>query len=56
MSALVTGNSDALNIFFDGGINDYLSRSVVAKMNDFNAGILKNPSHDINGGIVAVKQ
>ena len=56
MAALVTGYADTLRIFFNGGVNNFLDRPVMPQVNDFNACVLQNPSHDVDGSIMAVKK
>lgn len=34
MPALIGGNGDALHVFLNGGVDDFIDRSVVAEMND----------------------
>ena len=56
VTALVGGNGDALHIFLQSGIDNLLHRAVMAKVNHLGAGRLHDPPHDIDRGIMAVKQ
>ncbi len=56
MAALITRYRDSLDILFNGSFHDLLNRSVVSEMNHFYAGVLENPAHDIDGGIMAVEK
>ena len=56
MAALVRGDGNALRIFLQGGVDDLLHRTVMAEVDDFGAGALKNPAHDVDRGIVAIEQ
>ena len=56
MATLVGTDSDALRIFFNGRINNFLDLPVVPKVDDFHAGRLKNAPHDVDRRIMAIKQ
>jgi hypothetical protein len=55
MAALITRYGYPLNILFNSGFGDFRDGSVVAQMDDFGAGVLKNPPDDIDGGVMPVK-
>src|SRR4029079_11537821 len=56
MPALVTGNSNALDIFFNGRFNNFPYTPVVAKVNDLGALTLKYATHNINGSIMSIEK
>ena len=56
VSPLVGGDSNALGIFVDGRVDDFLDRSVVAEVDDLGTGRLQYPSHDVDGRVVPIKQ
>ena len=56
MAALIGGDRNAVRIFLEGGIDDFLNRAVMAEMNDLNPGGLEDAAHDVDGGVVAVEQ
>ena len=56
VSALVAGDGNALRIFLYGRFHYFLCRAIVAKVNDFCAFGLHDSSHNVDGGIVAVKK
>ena len=56
VAALVGGDGNALNIFLQGGIDNFLHRAVMTEMDNFHSGGLENAAHDVDGGIVAVKE
>jgi len=56
MSALITGNRYSLGIFLYGRIHDFSGRSIMPDVDDFGSGVLQNSSHDVDGGIMPVKQ
>jgi hypothetical protein len=56
MATLVTGYRNPLGIFFNGSIDDFLNRSIVSQMDDFDARILQDSAHDINGRIMAIEK
>ena len=56
MAALVTGNCNALHIFFNSTFNNFCNTSVMTKMNYFCAFALHYPAHNIYCRIMPVKQ
>lgn len=56
MPTLVTGNGNAMHIFFYGTFYNLMHAAVVAQVDDLRTLALQNTPHDIDGGIVAVKQ
>ncbi len=56
VAALVRGDGNGLYVFLNGGVDDFVYRAVVSEMNDFGSGGLNNTAHDVDGGIVAIKQ
>ena len=55
VSALVTGNGNALRVFFNSGFYNFLDAPVMSQMNDLGSLLLQDPTHDINSRIVPVK-
>ena len=53
---LVRGDGNALDIFLDGRIDNFLDRAVVAQMDDLGARTLHDAAHDVDGGIVPIKK
>ena len=53
---LVGRQGNPLGIFLDGGVDDFFGAAVVSKVDDLGSGALHDASHDIDGGIVAVKK
>ena len=56
MTALVARYRNALDIFFDGSIDDFIHRPVVPQVDDFNPGSLEDAAHDVYSGVMAVKK
>jgi hypothetical protein len=56
MTTLVAGDSDTLHIFFDGAFHDLGYTAVVPEVDDLGSFALQYAAHDIDGGIMAVKQ
>ncbi len=56
MPPLIGGHGDALDVFLQGGVDDFLHRAVVSQMDDLGAGRLHDPSHDVDGRVMAVKK
>src|SRR5690606_21827983 len=56
MASLIGGNGNSLYIFLNGAIDNFLHLSVMGKMDNFTAGGLYDPPHDIDGGIMSVKE
>jgi hypothetical protein len=54
--ALVAGHGDALGVLLDGAFDNLLCRAVVPQVNDFGAGGLHDAPHDVDGGVVPIKQ
>ena len=55
MSPLIRGNGNTLHIFLNSGIDNFLSRAVMAQMNNFCARALHDSPHDVNCGIMPIK-
>ncbi len=55
MAALITGYGYPLDILFNSSVNDLLYRPVVAQVNNFSAGALKNSAKNIDGSVMAVE-
>ena len=56
VAALVGGDRNALRVLLDCGVHDLPHRAVVAQVDDLGAVRLEDAAHDVDGGIVAVKQ
>ena len=56
VTALVRGDADALRVFLQGGIDDLLHRTVMAKVNHLGTSRLQNAAHDVDRRIVAIEQ
>jgi hypothetical protein len=56
MAALVGADGNTLGILLQGCRNHFIDRTVVAQVNDLSAHALQNTAHDIDGGVVAIKQ
>jgi hypothetical protein len=56
VSALVRGNGDAVSVFLDGCADNVQHAAVMPEVYDFRSLGLDQPAHDIDRGIVAVKQ
>ena len=56
VAALVGGDRDALGVLLDRGVDDLLDRAVVAEMDHLGPLRLQDAAHDVDGGIVTVKQ
>lgn len=56
VSTLVTGHSDCLSIFLNGGVHDFFHTAVMTQVNYFNSGRLNNPAHDVDGSIMAIEK
>ena len=48
VAALIGADRDALGIFFDCRIDNFPHRPVVAEVNDFRTGCLKDAAHDVD--------
>ena len=56
VAALIRGDADALHVFLQRGIDDFLHRAVVAEVDDLGTGRLQDAAHDVDRRIVAVEQ
>ncbi len=56
MPALVAGNGNAVCIFLNSTFHNFVYAAVMAQVNDLGPLALQNTTHNINGGIVPVKQ
>jgi hypothetical protein len=56
VTALVGGEGNGVCVLLNGTINHGLRRLIVAKVNHFCSRGLNQATHDVDGGIVAVKQ
>ena len=56
MAALVRADGDALHVFLQRGGDDFVDRAVMAQVNHLGAHALQNTSHDVDGGVMPVKQ
>ncbi len=56
MTALVAGDGDALNIFFNGTFHNFMNTSVMTQVNDLRALALKDASHDIDCRVMPVEE
>ena len=56
MSPLIGGHRNGLSIFLNGTIYNLLHRTVMSQVNNFTTRGLDNPSHNIDSGIVAIKE
>src|SRR5687768_1829669 len=56
MPALVTGNRYCLCIFFNRGFYNFLHRTVMAQVDDLRSFALHDAAHNINSGVMPVKQ
>ena len=56
MSTLVGADGDALHVFLQSRSHDFIDRTVVPQMDDLSAHALQDAAHDVDGGIVSVKQ
>ena len=54
--ALVGGHGDGLGVFLDGRGDHLVHAAVVPQVDDFASGFLHDAPHDVDGGVVAVKQ
>ena len=48
VAALIRSDRNALNVFLQSRINDFLHRTVMAEVNHLGTGSLHNPPHDID--------
>ena len=56
MPALVRGHGDGVCIFLYGAIDHFGHAPVVPQVNHLHPCCLDDPSHDVDGGVVAVKK
>src|SRR6187549_3157171 len=56
VASLVTGNSDPLNIFFNGTFHNFSNTPVMPQMDDLCTLGLHDPAHDIDSSIMPVEQ
>ena len=56
VAALVGGDGDALHVFLDRRVDDFIDRAIVAEVDDFDAAGLQDAAHDVDRGIMAVEQ
>ena len=56
VTALVGADRNALHVFLQGGGDHVIDRAVVTQVNHLSAHALQNASHDVDGGIVTIKQ
>ena len=56
MAALVRTDGNALHVFLQSGSDHLVNRAVVAEVYHFSAHALQDAAHDVDGGVVAVKQ
>ena len=54
--ALIGGDRNALHVFLQSGIDDFLHRAVMPEVNHLGTGGLHNPPHDVDRRVMAVKQ
>jgi hypothetical protein len=56
MPALVRRNGNALHVFLNGTFHDLSNGTVMAEMDDLCTFALHDAAHDINSGIMSIKQ
>ncbi len=56
MTALITRYGHALDIFLNGGIHNFQSRTVMPQVYHLNTGVLEYSAHNVDRGIVTVKK
>jgi hypothetical protein len=56
VTALIGADCDAVGIFLDRRPHNIVDTAVVAEMDNLSAACLYQASHDIDGGIMAIKQ
>ena len=56
VSALVAAHCNCVGIFLDGGCDDVGDRAVVSEVNDLGPSCLDQPAHDVDRGVVPIKQ
>ena len=55
MSALVGGNGNTMDIFFNSTFNNFMSTPVMTQMNYFSTLTLHDPAHNIDRSIMPVE-
>src|SRR5690606_39030401 len=56
MPTLVRGDGDGMGVFFNGAFYYFVDAPVMPQVDDLRAFGLEDPAHDIDGGIMAVKE
>jgi len=56
MAALIRRDRDAMRVFLERAVHDLLHRAVVSQMDHLAAHGLQDATHDVDRGVVAVKQ
>ena len=56
MPALVGAQRNALRVFLQGGAHHLIDRTVVAQVNHLRAHALQDATHDVDSGVMPVKQ
>jgi hypothetical protein len=56
VAALVGGHRDALSVFLQRCVHDFIHRAVVAEVDHLDAGGLQDAPHDVDRGVMAVEQ
>ncbi len=56
MATLITGYGNALHVFLNGTVHNFGGGAVVAEVNHFGSRRLHQPTHQINGRIMAVEK
>jgi hypothetical protein len=56
VSALVTGNGNALRVFFNSRFYNFLDAAVMPQVNDLGSLLLEDPAHNIDSRVVPVKE
>ena len=56
VAALVGGDRDALYVFSNGSVDDFINRAIVPQVNDLGTLGLQDATHDIDRGVVAIEE
>jgi hypothetical protein len=56
VSALIRADTDRVSIFLDSGHDELFHAAIVADMNNFQTGLLKQASKNVNSRIVAIEE
>src|ERR1051326_2779801 len=56
VTALVRSDGNCLRVFLDGAVNNLFHAAVMSKVNYLCTACLNNSAHDVDSGIVPVKQ